>query len=413
MGQITYKINNGYPNFTAHIEPNVAADQIHSSTGIYSFNDIPEGNYSITITDAIGCEAFFDNIVITTTTTTTAYVCDYNGVLNVGVDETTYGYIKDVLGSLTPSPTVHGTEVTGVYYEEGYLYVDILSSEITIDTIIINSIEYIITDGVSEPIDNPFGEELDYNICVNASVCSPEIWICGSGEVDANGGYCNVGMTNGKILYVKGNYTIFWYVQSDIECWVVRYADSTYLYYSEEDVLTPDLVSEWHVGTFGTVYPETAIGQLPLPIIDIQSCTTTTTTTTQYFPYLFPNYYYRATEPSSLNMFVKYSVDDGSNWIVCPINLPMNPDPILYVNYGLNSGCPANIPNGGNVWIYFIDESGISIQFGVGEQSGDFTSHCGELNCYKFENITTPMDENGNFWDYFNINIVSGNFVNC
>ena len=64
MGQITYKINSGYPNFTAHIEPNVAADQVHSSTGTYSFTDIPVGDYSITITDGIGCEAFIDNIHI-------------------------------------------------------------------------------------------------------------------------------------------------------------------------------------------------------------------------------------------------------------------------------------------------------------------------------------------------------------
>ena len=71
MGQITYKINSGYPNFTAHIEPNVAADQVHSSIGTYSFTDIPVGDYSITITDGIGCEAFVDNIHITTTTTTT------------------------------------------------------------------------------------------------------------------------------------------------------------------------------------------------------------------------------------------------------------------------------------------------------------------------------------------------------
>lgn len=80
MAQLIYQINSGYPNFTAHIEPNEADDQIHSSTGVYSF-DVPEGEYSITVTDAIGCEAFFDNInvVATTTTTTTsnpAIICD-------------------------------------------------------------------------------------------------------------------------------------------------------------------------------------------------------------------------------------------------------------------------------------------------------------------------------------------------
>lgn len=85
MAQIYYQINSGYPNFTAHIEPNVASDQTHSSTGVYSFDDVPAGDYSITITDGIGCEAFFDNINIvptTTTTTTTIYVeCTSYGML--------------------------------------------------------------------------------------------------------------------------------------------------------------------------------------------------------------------------------------------------------------------------------------------------------------------------------------------
>jgi len=87
MAQLIYQINSGYPNFTAHIEPNEADDQIHSSTGIYSF-DVPEGEYSITVTDAIGCEAFFDNInvVATTTTTTTIFVplCVEYGLLYNG-----------------------------------------------------------------------------------------------------------------------------------------------------------------------------------------------------------------------------------------------------------------------------------------------------------------------------------------
>lgn len=72
MAQLIYQINAGYPNFTAHIEPNVAPDQIHSSIGVYSFNDIPTGEYSLIVTDNIGCEVFIDNIIFTTTSTTSS-----------------------------------------------------------------------------------------------------------------------------------------------------------------------------------------------------------------------------------------------------------------------------------------------------------------------------------------------------
>ena len=284
MASIYYQINSGYPNFTAHIEPNVAGDQIHSSIGIYSFDNIPEGDYSVTITDAIGCEAFFDNINITstttTTTTTTIYTCDYNGTLTVGVDDVDYGYIKDFIGSLIPSPTIYDVEITGIYYEEGYIFVDVSSQELIVESIQIGANSYIITDGVSELTDNPFTEGLDYNICIMASPCTPEVYVCGSGELEANMGYCHIGESNGKARYLNGIYTIFWYVQSDIECWVMRRGDSEYLYFSEEDVLTPDLVVEWHVGVFGTLFPRTAIGELPLPIVFTIPCPTTTTTTT-------------------------------------------------------------------------------------------------------------------------------------
>jgi len=293
MAQLIYQINSGYPNFTAHIEPNEAPNQIHSSIGIYSFDDIPTGEYSLTVTDGIGCEAFFDNIQITTTTsttteipvttttTTTGYVCDYSGVLTAGLDGPDYGYIKDVMGSLVPLPIVYDSEITDILYSEGYLYVYTDNPEIIINSIQINAISYNIVDGMSELIDNPFEEGLDYNICVQLSLCSPEVWVCDSGEITANGGYCNVGITNGKDSYIHANYYIFWYVQTDFTCWVIRNNNtSEYLYFSEEDVATPNLVNEWHIGDFGILFPEIAIGQSPLPSVITQACETTTTTTT-------------------------------------------------------------------------------------------------------------------------------------
>lgn len=71
MAQLIYQINTGVPNFTASINPVMKPNQIHSSLGVYSFDDIPNGVYSLTVVDANGCIAFIDNIVLEGTTTTT------------------------------------------------------------------------------------------------------------------------------------------------------------------------------------------------------------------------------------------------------------------------------------------------------------------------------------------------------
>ena len=64
MGQITYKINTGTPNFTVHLEPSVSPDQVQTSLGIYSFTGLSEGTYNISIIDDNGCIGFKNNIVV-------------------------------------------------------------------------------------------------------------------------------------------------------------------------------------------------------------------------------------------------------------------------------------------------------------------------------------------------------------
>lgn len=114
MAQLIYQITAGYPNFTAHIEPNVAEDQIHSSIGIYSFDDIPEGEYSLTITDSLGCEAFIDNINIiegyppTTTTTSSSTTLTTSTTSSSSTTTTTTTFISSLAACdiilVTPNP---------------------------------------------------------------------------------------------------------------------------------------------------------------------------------------------------------------------------------------------------------------------------------------------------------------------
>ena len=82
MINIVFDILSGTPNFTAHISPNVAVDQILTEYGTYSFTNIPEGEYIITITDANGCIS--RNSITTTTTSTTINVlpCTLTGIID-------------------------------------------------------------------------------------------------------------------------------------------------------------------------------------------------------------------------------------------------------------------------------------------------------------------------------------------
>lgn len=56
MAQIVYQILSGKPNFTVHLFPSgIAADQVKTELGEYTFDNVPPGYYMVVITDANGC----------------------------------------------------------------------------------------------------------------------------------------------------------------------------------------------------------------------------------------------------------------------------------------------------------------------------------------------------------------------
>jgi len=56
MAQIVYQIIGGSPDFTASIVPAVAPNQILHTPGIYSFDNIPDGMYILSVIDSNGCK---------------------------------------------------------------------------------------------------------------------------------------------------------------------------------------------------------------------------------------------------------------------------------------------------------------------------------------------------------------------
>lgn len=119
MGQITFQITGGTPNYQVELIPDIGVSWTYGSAGVKTIYDIPAGDYAIRITDDNGCVVTIGGIVIvgttTTTTTTEEYttttseiVCDYEGVLTVGTGGVNgYGYDLTEggpgFGSINPS----------------------------------------------------------------------------------------------------------------------------------------------------------------------------------------------------------------------------------------------------------------------------------------------------------------------
>lgn len=73
MATVKYNIVNGAGPFIAELTPSLIPENIHITTGTYEFQNVPNGGYTLIITDSNGCafeqEITVDPLVTTTTTT--------------------------------------------------------------------------------------------------------------------------------------------------------------------------------------------------------------------------------------------------------------------------------------------------------------------------------------------------------
>jgi hypothetical protein len=73
MATITYTIISGLAPFTAELSPSLIPINIHTEIGTYEFTFVPNGNYSLIITDSNNCkytqQLTVDPFITTTTTT--------------------------------------------------------------------------------------------------------------------------------------------------------------------------------------------------------------------------------------------------------------------------------------------------------------------------------------------------------
>jgi hypothetical protein len=73
MATVQYKIVGGAPDYTATLTPGNIPPKTHTNAGTYSFTNVPDGTYTLTIVDANYCTfstVIVVNPLVTTTTTT-------------------------------------------------------------------------------------------------------------------------------------------------------------------------------------------------------------------------------------------------------------------------------------------------------------------------------------------------------
>ena len=85
---IEYTINSGTPNFTARLDPEVLEPNVHTEFGTYSFENVPNGTYTLIVTDSNGC-TFEKQLVVNPLITTTITTQPATNSLIVGCTQTT------------------------------------------------------------------------------------------------------------------------------------------------------------------------------------------------------------------------------------------------------------------------------------------------------------------------------------
>lgn len=144
MGQIIYQISTGAPDFTASLLPAVLPSQTHISTGVYSFDNVPDGSYILSIIDENGCryttpvtitsnQCYMEGTIecVNTTTTTTTLDCTLEGTIQCVEPTTT---TTTIAPTTTTTTTVEPTTTTTTTTVDCGTVVEILSIDLTLTT---------------------------------------------------------------------------------------------------------------------------------------------------------------------------------------------------------------------------------------------------------------------------------------
>lgn len=121
MATVYFFISSGAAPFTASIDPAVVSDLTNLATGQHYFTNVPDGSYTVLVTDALGCESSFPVDIACSTTTTT--VCeDCTTTTTTECEECTTTTTTECEGCTTTTTTVEITTTTTTCYLEYFIW---------------------------------------------------------------------------------------------------------------------------------------------------------------------------------------------------------------------------------------------------------------------------------------------------
>jgi len=121
MATIIYTIALGTAGFTVTINPAVAPPNTHLAAGTYTFVDIPDGSYTVTVTDNSSCQASFEVHIDCSITTTIAPTTTTTSTTSIPVTTTTTTTIPPISGE---GILFTGTWNDNTFYKDSSFYKD-------------------------------------------------------------------------------------------------------------------------------------------------------------------------------------------------------------------------------------------------------------------------------------------------